>query len=208
MPPNPLSAAEQVLAQLGRQKRAVDARDAAALGGLYTAGSEQVIYRDGPAGRTEIARSHGRDEIIAGITAGWARTAGTWYPGAMIHLIGSHVIDPLDDGRMRCRSYAAILALDAAGAPVLKGYGAYDDVWVPDEGEWRLAHRETVMYGHAPAVTYLPPTGELNWFTDSVKSSSIDRVRHVPEGARTWGSSTARSRSSPAPPGDRAAVTR
>jgi len=122
--------------------------------------------------------------------------------------VGSHVIDPLDDGRMRCRSYAAILALDATGAPVLKGYGAYDDVWVADEGEWLLAHRETVMYGHPPAVTYLPPTRELNWFTDSVESRSIGRIRLVPEGAHTWGSSTARSRSSPAPPGGRAAVTR
>ncbi|MGH3248398.1 MAG: nuclear transport factor 2 family protein [Trebonia sp.] len=147
-----MSAADQVLAQLGRQKWAVDARDAEALRGLYTADSEQVIYRDGPEGRQEIARSHGRDQIIAAITAGWARTAGTWHPGAMIHLIGSYVIDPLDDGRMRCRSYAAFLGLDAAGVPGLKGYGAYDDVWAPDEGEWRLAYRETVMYGHAPAA--------------------------------------------------------
>jgi hypothetical protein len=54
---------------------------------------------------------------------------------------------------MRCRSYAAYLALDAADAPVLKSYGAYDDVWVADDDEWRLAYRETVLYGHAPAVT-------------------------------------------------------
>jgi hypothetical protein len=150
LPANPLSPAEQVLAQLGRQKWAVDARDADALRGLYTAGSEQVIYRGGPGGRTEVSRLHGRDEIIAGITAGWARSAETWYPGATIHLIGSHVIDPLADGRLRCRSYAAYLGLDPAGVPALKSYGAYDDVWVPDEGEWRLASREAVMYGYAP----------------------------------------------------------
>jgi hypothetical protein len=180
MPRSQLSPAEQVLAQLGRQKWAVDARDAEALRGLYTAGSEQVIYRGGPQGRTEIARSHGRDEIIAGITAGWARTAATWYPGATIHLIGSHVIDPLGEERMRCRSYAAYLGLDAAGAPVLKSYGAYDDVWVCDEGEWRLAYRETVMYGRAPAVTYDPANSELNWFTDSAKTGSHVRIRHVP----------------------------
>ena len=57
------------------------------------------------------------------------------------------------------QSYAAFLALDAAGTPGLKGYGAYDDVWVTDEGEWRLAYRETVMYGHAPAATYAPAIG-------------------------------------------------
>ena len=160
MPPSRMSSAEQVLAQLGRQKWAVDTRDAEVLRGLYTASSEQVIYRDGPQGRTEVARSHGRDEIIAGIEVSWARSAGTWHPGATIHLIGSQVIDPLDDGRMRCRSYAAFLGLDAAGAPGLKGYGAYDDIWVLDEGEWRLARRETVMYGHAPAVTDVPAASE------------------------------------------------
>jgi hypothetical protein len=34
---------------------------------------------------------------------------------------------------------------------VLKGYASYDDIWALDEGEWRLAYRETVMYGHAPS---------------------------------------------------------
>ena len=145
-----MSPAEQVLAQLGRQKWAVDARDAEALRPLYTADSEHVLYRGGPEGRTELARSHGRDEIIEGITAGWARTAGTWSPGATMHLIGSHVIEPLGDGRMRCRSYAAYLALDQAGAPGVRGYAAYDDVWLSDEGEWRLSARETVMYGYSP----------------------------------------------------------
>jgi hypothetical protein len=75
----------------------------------------------------------------------------TWYPGALIHQIGSVVTEPAGDGRIRCRSYASFLALDPAGTPVLKGYGTYDDLWVLDEGEWRLADRETVMYGHAPS---------------------------------------------------------
>jgi hypothetical protein len=151
-PASPMSPAEQVLAQLGRQKWAVDARDAEALRGIYTAGSEQVVYHGGAQGRTEVSRSRGRDEIIANITAGWDRTAATWYPGATIHLIGSHVIDPLDDGRLRCRSYAAYLGLDPAGVPVLKSYAAYDDIWAPDEGEWRLAARATVLHGQRPGA--------------------------------------------------------
>jgi hypothetical protein len=146
-----MSPAEQVLAQLGRQKWAVDTRDEQALRALYTADSEQVIFSGGPDGRKEIARSHGRDEIVAGITAGWQRTAATWYPGSLLHQIGSHVIEPAGDGRLRCRSYASFLAIDEAGTPVLKGYASYDDIWAPDAGEWRLAYRETVMYGHAPA---------------------------------------------------------
>jgi hypothetical protein len=144
----PMSPCEQVQAQLARQKWAVDARDADALSGLYTAGSAQVIYRAGPDGRKEIARSQGRDEIIGGITAGWRRTAATWYPGAMIHQIGSVLAEPAGEGEIRCRSYASMLALDPAGAPVLKGYCTYDDRWVLDAGEWRLAYRETVMFGY------------------------------------------------------------
>ena len=154
-----LSPAEQVLAQLGRQKWAVDARDAEALRPLYTADSEHVLYRGGPQGRTELARSRGRDEIIAGITAGWARTAATWYPGATLHLIGSHVIEPLGGGRLRCRSYAVYFALDPAGAPGVRSYLAYDDIWVPDEGEWRLASRESVMYGYSPPSAPARPGG-------------------------------------------------
>jgi hypothetical protein len=144
----PMSPVEQVRAQLARQKWAVDARDADVLKGLYTADSAQVIYQGGPDGRREIARSHGRDEIIAGITAGWERTAATWYPGSLIHQIGSVLAEPQDDGRIRCRSYASILALETAGTPVLRGYLSYDDIWALDAGEWRIAYRETVMYGY------------------------------------------------------------
>lgn len=147
-----MSPVEQVQSQLARQKWAVDTRDAAALAGLYTADSAQVIYQGGPGGRTEIARSQGRDEIIGAITAGWARTAATWFPGSLIHQIGSVLAEPAADGRIRCRSHASFLALDPGGGPVLKGYGSYDDIWALDEGEWRLAYRETVMYGHAPSA--------------------------------------------------------
>jgi hypothetical protein len=143
-----MSPAEQVMARLGLQKWAIDTRDAQALRDLYTADSAQVVYQGGPDGRKEIARSHNREEIIGVIAAGWARTAATWYPGAMIHQIGSVAIETEAAGRMRCRSYASVLALDPAGVPFVKGYASYDDIWVLDEGEWRLANRETVMYGY------------------------------------------------------------
>ena len=145
-----MSPFEQVQAQLARQKWAVDARDADALRPLYTADSAQVIYAGGPDGRKEIVRNHGRDEILAGITAGWARTAATWYPGQMLHQIGSVLVEPADGGAIRCRSYCSFLALDPAGTPHLKGYAAYDDRWALEEGEWLLAYRETTMYGYAP----------------------------------------------------------
>ena len=89
----PVSPSEQVLAQLGRQKWAVDTRDADALTALYTADSAQVVYQGGPDGRKELTRLRGRDEIMRAITAGWERTAATWYPGALIHQIGSVVTE-------------------------------------------------------------------------------------------------------------------
>jgi hypothetical protein len=141
------SPTEQVLAQLARQKWAVDTRDAELLYGLYTADSEQVIYRGGPQGPQEISRLRGRDEIVGNITAGWARSAATWYPGAMIHQIGSCLAESAGEGRIRCRSYASFLGLDEAVTPVLKGYGSYDDLFVLDDGQWRLARRENVLYG-------------------------------------------------------------
>ncbi len=145
-----LSPAEQVLAQLGRQKWAVDARDAEALRPLYTADSGQVIFRGGPGGPVQIDERRGRDAIIAAIVAGWERTADSWYPGAMIHQIGSQVIEPLTDTRMRCRSYASFLGTEVSGRFALMGYGTYDDVWALDEGDWRLAERETTLFGPAP----------------------------------------------------------
>jgi hypothetical protein len=150
MPAEP-SPAEQVLTRLARQKWAVDTRDADALKPLYTTDSAQAVYQGGPEGRTELTRSRGRDEVIGSITAGWARTAATWYPGAMIHQIGGQFAEPEGENRMRCRCYASLLGLDAAGAPVLKGYASYDDIWALEEGEWRLAYRETVLYGYAPS---------------------------------------------------------
>jgi hypothetical protein len=69
--------------------------------------------------------------------------------GALIHQIGSVLAEPAGDERIRCRCYASILALDAAGAAVLRGYLSYDDIWALDAGEWRLAYRETVMFGYA-----------------------------------------------------------
>jgi hypothetical protein len=146
-----MSPVEQVLAQLARQKWAVDARDVEALTALYTADSAQVIYQAGPGGRAEISRARGRDAIIAAITAGWARTAATWYPGQLLHQIGSVLPEPAPDGQIRCRSYASFLALDDDAVPVLKGYGSYDDRWALDDGQWRLSYRETIMYGHAPS---------------------------------------------------------
>jgi hypothetical protein len=143
------SPTEQVLSQLARQKWAVDTRDAVLLRAVYTADSEQVIYRGGPQGQEEFSRLRGRDEIVDHITAGWARSAATWYPGKMIHQIGSCLVEPAGERRIRCRSYASFLGLDEAGTPVLKGYGSYDDMFVLDGGRWLLARRENVIYGLA-----------------------------------------------------------
>ena len=148
---------DAVRAQLGRQKWAVDTRDEAALHDIYLEDSELVINQGGPQGRSEVMRQRGRDQIIAFMVAGWARTADTWWPGSSIHHIGTQVLEPTGDGRIRCRSYAAYVHIVESGATELHGYGTYDDVWAPEDGTWRLASRNMCIYGRdlAPA----PPAG-------------------------------------------------
>jgi hypothetical protein len=146
----PMSPAEQVLSRLSLQKWAVDTRDAELLLSLYTADCEQVNYRGGPDGRQEVARARGRDNVVGVVVGSWQRTAATWYPGSMIHQIGSCATEPAGEGRIRCRSYASFLALTEADDAVLKGYGTYDDIWALDAGEWRMAYRECVTYGVPP----------------------------------------------------------
>ena len=110
-----------------------------------------MIYQGGPDGRKEIARSRGRDEIIGGITAGWERTAATWYPGAMIHQIGSVLAEPAGDGRIRCRSLRVVPGDGPGGRPGPEGLRDLRRHLGAGQGEWRLAYRETVMYGYPPS---------------------------------------------------------
>jgi hypothetical protein len=81
---------------------------------------ELAIHGGGLQGR-EISLLRGREEIIGNITADWACSAATWYPGAMIHQIGSCLTGPAGGGRIRCRSYASILGLDEAGTRCSRG---------------------------------------------------------------------------------------
>jgi hypothetical protein len=143
-----LSPAEQVLTELGRQKWAADFHDEAELRDCYTEDSTQVVYVGGPEGRTELFRSSGREDIVASNRHSWDALGDGWYPGKQIHLIGSPVIDPIDDTHMRCRSYAAVLRIGDEGEAQYKGHLTYDDVWRLDRGRWRLASRETVVHGH------------------------------------------------------------
>jgi hypothetical protein len=142
-----ISPFEAVRMQLGRQKWAVDSRDEAALRGIYLANCELILSQGGPDGATEVKRVTGRDAILAHMVAGWAGNAATWWPGSMVHHIGTQLLEPTDDGRIRCRSYATYVHIVASGATELHGYGKYDDVWGPEGGTWRLARRAVVVHG-------------------------------------------------------------
>lgn len=135
-----------VRAQLGRQKWAVDTRDEAALYDIYAEDGELVLNTGGPHGTSEVSRVRGRDRIISFMVAGWARTAESWWPGSMVHHIGTQIIEPTDEGTIRCRSYATYVHIES-GATEVHGYGKYDDIWKPEDATWRLASRNMCVYG-------------------------------------------------------------
>lgn len=133
---------DRVRAQLGRQKWAVDTRDLAALDGIYAADCLLVLKKEGQA---EIARVRGKGEIIAFMKRGWDANPD-FRVGDMIHHIGTELIEPTMDGRIRCRTYALYVHVEG-GKTVLHGYGKYHDYWVADGDEWRLAEREVHLFG-------------------------------------------------------------
>jgi SnoaL-like domain len=148
---------DAVRAQLSRQKWAVDTRDAAALPDIYASNCELVLNAGGPQGTTEVSRVRGREQIIAFMVAGWARTADSWWPGSMIHHIGTQILEPTGDGGIRCRSYATYVHVLETGATEMHGYGKYDDIWTPEDETWRLASRNMCVYGMN--LTTAPATG-------------------------------------------------
>lgn len=131
-----------VRAQLGRQKWAVDTRDLAALEGIYTQGCILLIKKEG---REQIARIEGKAEIIAFMKRGWDSNP-EFKVGDMIHHIGTELIEPTADGRIRCRTYALYIHVEG-GKTVMHGYGKYHDYWTVEDGQWRLAEREVHIYG-------------------------------------------------------------
>lgn len=134
---------DEVRAQLGRQKWAVDSRDADALSGIYTRDCTLILKE---AGERELARQSGRDKIIGFIKQGWAANTD-WKPGSMIHHIGTELIEPAEGGMIRCRSYALYVHLVESGATEIHGYGKYHDLWSLEDGAWRLHLREVHLHG-------------------------------------------------------------
>lgn len=134
---------DQVRAQLGRQKWAVDTRNQGALYNIYTRDCLLVLKQDG---REEAARVQGRRQIIEFMTRGWAADLH-WRPGSMIHHIGTVVLEPAENGRIRCWSYATYVHLAPDGGTELRGYGKYHDLWAEEDGLWRLQEREVHIFG-------------------------------------------------------------
>lgn len=132
---------DQVRAQLGRQKWAVDSRDLAALDGIYTRDCVLLLKKEG---QVEIARVQGKDEIIAFMKRGWDSNPD-FKVGDMVHHIGTELIEPTGDGRIRCRTYALYVHVEQ-GQTVMHGYGKYHDYWALEGGEWRLAEREVHLF--------------------------------------------------------------
>lgn len=138
-----MSPFDEVRAQLARQKWAIDSHDGTALAKLYCADCTLVIK---DAGEREYGRQNGRETILGFIERGWAANSG-WRPGSMIHHIGTELVEPADDGKIRCHSYALYVHLVASGATEIHGYGKYHDLWAREDGAWKLYHREVHLFG-------------------------------------------------------------
>lgn len=134
---------DEVRAQLGRQKWAVDSHDTEALADIYT--RDCTLILKAPDGR-ELGRQSGRETIIRFIKEGWAANTD-WTPGSMIHHIGTDLIEPGEGGMIRCRSYALYIHLVEAGGTEIHGYGKYYDLWALEDGHWRLHQREVHLHG-------------------------------------------------------------
>lgn len=137
-----ISPLDLVRAQLGRQKWAVDTRDLDALDGIYARDCVLVLKQGGI---TEIGRVQGKAEIIAFMKRGWDANPD-FKIGDMVHHIGTELIEPTPDGRIRCRTYALYVHLEG-GKTELHGYGKYHDYWTLEGSEWRLAEREVHLFG-------------------------------------------------------------
>lgn len=139
-----MSPFDHVRAQLARQKWAVDSRNDGALYNLYTSDCTLIVNNEGA---DEVARVRGRHEIIDYMTSGWKASADTWRPGSMIHHIGTQLLEPAEDGMIRCWSYATYVHLLESGATEIHGYGKYHDLWALEDGLWRLYEREVHVFG-------------------------------------------------------------
>jgi SnoaL-like domain len=137
-----MSPFDHVRAQLSRQKWAVDSQNAAALWNIYAANYTLVLKHEG---KEETARIVGRDDVIAFQSRGFNNV--TPRVGSMIHHIGTVMVEPAENGMIRCWSYANYVHVVESGATESHGYGKYHDLWTFEEGLWRLLEREVHIFG-------------------------------------------------------------
>jgi hypothetical protein len=138
-----MSPFDHVRAQLGRQKWAIDSRNEKALWNIYASDVTQILKNDGV---EEVARITGRAELIDFVTRGWHANPSPRV-GSMIHHIGTVLIEPAENGRIRCWSYANYVHVVESGATELHGYGKYHDLWTFEDDLWRLYEREVHLFG-------------------------------------------------------------
>ena len=122
----------EIAGVLARYGHYADARDGAALAGLFTADG---VWDLGAMGRFVGS------EAIQGFVKGIA--------GASRHVTTNYAIDIATDGTARARSYVTLLTLDE-GRPVVRGAGIYEDELVRIGCAWKIKSRKYTPW-KAPA---------------------------------------------------------
>jgi hypothetical protein len=138
-----MNPADAVRNGVARQKWAVDNHDLDELQTIYARDCLVVMKWEGV---EEFYRERGRDAILEHLRRGWENQAA-WKPGAVLHHVGSIVIEPAAGRRIRCRSCSTYFFAVAPGKTENGGFGHYHDYWCEEEGQWRLQEREVHLFG-------------------------------------------------------------
>jgi hypothetical protein len=133
---------EMVRNMIVEQKWAVDDRDAQALQRFY---ARDVVL--------SISVNGGDPITIEGRDAVMAMTIATWKGGETaphIHFLAAPSLQVIDDERIAAEYYCSYLSRDPANVGMV-GYGRYRDLFILEEGSWRILERRLRSTGAVQA---------------------------------------------------------
>src|SRR3954469_12165479 len=89
----------------------------------------------------------GRDAVVAEM----ARRRARYRPDGVVpwHVISNVFIREESDEQARVASFYTFAVRSAGQAPKLQSMGYYDDLFVPEDGVWRVHRRRVVAVGEA-----------------------------------------------------------
>jgi hypothetical protein len=134
---------EMVRNMIVEQKWAVDDRDAQALRRFY---ARDVVLSISVNGGDPITVS-GRDAVMAMTVATWDKSRET---APHIHFLATPSLQVIDGDHIAAEYYCSYLSSDPADMTMI-GYGRYRDLFVFEDGLWRILERRLRSTGAVKA---------------------------------------------------------